>query len=364
MKNYRGFHRFRALLAALIFTAFFSGAAQAADSCVVLVYHHFATDTPASTSVTPELFEAHLRYLKQNNFNVIFLSEAMELYRQQQPFPSKCVVLTADDAYRSVYSGAMPLLRQYEFPMTVFVTTEGVQRGFGVYMTWEQMREIQGSELIEYGNHSHTHEHFILRKDGETESQYRQRLRGDFTRARDILKEELGSDHGLFAYPYGEYNREMMEVLRELGYMGIAQHSGAMSHRSDAMVITRFPMAAQFAEMGEFRVKVNSRALPVLSAEPSDPVLRDHDNPYTLTMTLERGNFRENDLACYMSFQGRVPVTWLERGEDTATIEVKTPRPPGKGRTRINCTAPAARGNFFYWYSHPIFNLSDPQALD
>ncbi|MBB5021568.1 polysaccharide deacetylase family protein [Desulfurispira natronophila] len=334
------------------------------SSCVVLVYHHFSTETPASTSVSEDLFEQHLRYLKDNDFNVIFMSEAMEYYKQQKPFPDKCVVLTADDAYHTVYTGAIGLLEKYNLPMTLFVTTEGVERGYGAYMTWEQMREIKDTGLIEYGNHSHTHEHYVLRKDGEDGDEYRQRLYDDFTRARDIIERELGGDNRLFAYPYGEYNETIMDILEELGYYGIAQHSGAMSLRSHPMVITRFPMAARFAEMGEFRLKVNSRALPVLSAEPSDPILRDYDNPYELTMELERGSFREGELACYMSFQGQVPVEWLERSDEVGKVRVTTNRPPGLGRTRINCTAPARQGGYFYWYSHPIFNLSDPRALD
>ena len=46
-------------------------AAHAANSCVVLQYHHIADDTPAITSVTISQFQAHIDYLKTQQFDVM-----------------------------------------------------------------------------------------------------------------------------------------------------------------------------------------------------------------------------------------------------------------------------------------------------
>jgi hypothetical protein len=45
----------------------------AAQSAVILLYHHVAEDTPPSTSISPANFDAHLAYLRDNDFNVIAL---------------------------------------------------------------------------------------------------------------------------------------------------------------------------------------------------------------------------------------------------------------------------------------------------
>jgi peptidoglycan/xylan/chitin deacetylase (PgdA/CDA1 family) len=318
-----------------------------------MVYHHFGHDTPESTSVTPELFEEHLQFLKENDFSVIFMSEAAERLKSGEPFPERCVVLTADDAYTTVLSGAMPLLEKYGFPMSIFVTTEGVKRGYDAYLSWEQMRRMKKSGLVEFGNHSHTHEHFIL---GGAD------FEADLLKAAALLKRELGGDNGLYAYPYGEFDFTMMAVLADHGYAGIAQHSGAVGHSTHEQVIVRYPMAVQFAQMGEFRTKARSRAFDVMHAEPSDPILHELDKPYRLELQIAKGDYRVGELACYMSFQGRQEVEWIAEDETSRTLAVTTDRAPGLGRTRINCTAPSPKG--FYWYSHPIFNLSDPRALD
>ena len=91
----------------------------AAEHCVVLQYHHFSDDTPAITSVTPEQFQAHLEYLESAKFSVLPLRQVVTSLRQKLELPDRCVSLTVDDAYLSVYQNAMPALIQRKWPLTV-----------------------------------------------------------------------------------------------------------------------------------------------------------------------------------------------------------------------------------------------------
>ncbi len=67
-----------------------------ASSCVVLLYHNISDITPKSTSVSPKLFEQHLKYLSEKNYNVISLSRMVEGLKLMN-LPEKCISLTADD---------------------------------------------------------------------------------------------------------------------------------------------------------------------------------------------------------------------------------------------------------------------------
>lgn len=80
-----------------------------ANSCVVLLYHHFSDVAPKSTSISPKLFEQHLQYLQVNGFEVLSL-QTMLARLNNHNLPNKCVVLTADDAYQSIAENAYPLL--------------------------------------------------------------------------------------------------------------------------------------------------------------------------------------------------------------------------------------------------------------
>ena len=50
---------------------------QTVQAAVILQYHHVSNETPESTSISPQQFEAHLQYLADNHFNVVPLSELM-----------------------------------------------------------------------------------------------------------------------------------------------------------------------------------------------------------------------------------------------------------------------------------------------
>ena len=116
-----------------------------------------------------------MQYLADNEFTVWPLSQTLDSLKLGYPIPTKTVVLTFDDAYRSVYTEAFPLLKAKAWPFTVFVTTKYISEGYSGFMNWSQLREIEkhGGEI---GNHSHTHGYFIRKKDGEIDSRWRQRI--------------------------------------------------------------------------------------------------------------------------------------------------------------------------------------------
>ena len=75
-------------IASFIFFVNLTDAANDIDSHgVILVYHHVSTATPPSTSISPEDFEKHLHYLKENNFNVIALNQMAETLKAGEQLP-------------------------------------------------------------------------------------------------------------------------------------------------------------------------------------------------------------------------------------------------------------------------------------
>lgn len=56
-------------------------------------------------------------------YHIISLSELVQHYREDTPPPPRSVVVTVDDGYRSVYTLGYPVWREYQIPVTVFLTT-------------------------------------------------------------------------------------------------------------------------------------------------------------------------------------------------------------------------------------------------
>lgn len=324
-------------------------AARAEDHAVVLIYHHVSDDTPASTSVSPATFERHLEYLEEHDFKVMPLSSILEAVVARRPLPPNAVAITFDDAYRSVYTEAFPRLRQRGWPFTLFVNTMAVDRGYSSSLNWEQIRELNraGAEI---GNHSHTHDHLVRRRDGESAADWRLRVTRDIETAATRIDTETGTSGKLFAYPYGEYSAELEDVLRTLGYYGIAQQSGAVGYLTDLLAVPRFPLAHGYDDMKRFATSINARPLPVreLIATPSKRRLDDVER---LRMIVDNGDFRASQLACYSAGGELLPISVGAADQIEIVVDVDGIGRPG--RNKVNCTAPAiGEPGAYFWYSY------------
>ena len=178
---------------------------HAADHAVILLYHHVSDNTPASTSVSPQVFRQHLDFLAAEGFTVLPLGRILTTIANGEPVPDKTVAITFDDAYRSVMDNALPMLEKHHWPFTVFVSTRAIDEGYRNYLTWDELRKLvkAGAEI---GSHSHSHDHLVRRHDGESASEWRRRVEQDIRRATQQLETELDIRISLFAYTFGEYS--------------------------------------------------------------------------------------------------------------------------------------------------------------
>ena len=311
---------------------------------VAFIYHHFGEERFPSTNIRIEQFQAQLDYLEQNRYNVWPLSKIVHYLKNRYSLPKNTVALTIDDAYISVYKNAYPMLKQKGFPYTVFVNTNGIGKNAKNYMTWEQMQEMQRYGA-EFANHSSTHD-YLTPKKGESTLEFQERIKGEVENAQSALQENLGNNTNenpkLLSYPFGEYTKESAGFIESLGYVGVAQTSGAMGFESDFKALPRFAMAESFAHMEGFVTKLGTLPLPLQKAEPFEPIVEQ--NPPKLSVKLLH---EVPKLGCYTSNGERIAVEWISPTEFVAQAPQKL-QPP---RDRYTCTAPTDDGKF-YWYSH------------
>ena len=329
------------------------------NSAVIFMYHRFGEDRYPSTSVRLEQFEAQLEFLEEQDFNVWSLARIVKTMQKGKSIPDKTVAITVDDAYASVYEEAYPRLKERDWPLTVFVATDDIDSGRRAYMNWDQLRAMQDSGLVAIANHSASHD-YLVRRDAAEESkeEWEQRMRDDINKAQRRLQEELGNDVNkdprLYAYPFGEYNEHLAEILTDQGYIAFGQHSGAIGSVDDPRALPRFPINEQFGSMEDFTLRARSLALPVEEMEPFDPILKGN-NPPRMTITLqEEDDVALDRLNCFASNQGLMELEWLD--EQRTTFAVQAAEAFGQGRARYNCTAPPRDGGRFFWLSKQWLN--------
>src|SRR5690606_33663650 len=201
--------------------------AASAQAAVVLQYHHVSSATPASTSVTPELFQQHMDYLAQQKFRIVPLTELIEKLKRGEALPDDTVAITFDDAYESVYSTAYPLLKKRNWPFTIFLNTEPHDQEKKSFATWAQVREM-ADDGVTIANHSTAHNHLLRLKKGENRAQWRKRITAEILDAEKRIKEKTGQSHKMLAYPYGEYDNQVKALVKKLGFVAFGQQSGPL----------------------------------------------------------------------------------------------------------------------------------------
>lgn len=317
------------------------------SSAVILQYHHVDSKTPASTSVSPQVFKDHLQWLKDNDFQVISIDEMVETLKNKKAFSSnRNVVITFDDANVSVCETAWPILEEKQLPFTVFINTEPLVRSYKSQCKWSTLKAMVDSGLMTVGNHSHTHSHMVSAEFGQ--GNWRKAALEDINKTQTILEKELGVKPTLFAYPYGEYNNELAKLVGEMGLIGFGQHSGAIGHHSDFTALPRIPAAGTFSNLKTLATKL--RSLPFraeLSFSADNPLLLSGNaNPPTMTLKPHNPKLLKRT-ACYDGVGKR-----LEMDVKDGLITIKNKETLSAGRHRYTCTAPSPLKGRYYWLSH------------
>ncbi len=180
----------------------------------ILCYHRFGPKA-GQLAVTPAAFEAQMDYLARNGYHVLTLARFADFIERGDPVPRKSVVLTIDDGYRSTFEIAYPILKKHGFPATVFLYSDFV--GAPDALSWPQMKELQGSGLIDIQPHSKTHANLTVRLPGETDAKYRDRVRAEVDVPIHLIQEHLAIHSVAYAFPYGDVNETVVDLLRRHG---------------------------------------------------------------------------------------------------------------------------------------------------
>lgn len=182
----------------------------------ILMYHHIQTNplplnlTWAALFVSPKQLNDQLEYLNSHNYHTVTLDDVTSALDGKTILPPNPVVLTFDDGYQSFYDNAYPLLKKYNMKGINFIITDVV--GSGVYLTWNEIKTMDKSGLVSFGAHTKHHPFLtaisnILAKE-------------EISGSKTELEKQLKKPIKWFAYPYGDYNKQIIDLVKTAGYTG------------------------------------------------------------------------------------------------------------------------------------------------
>jgi len=192
----------------LVFVAFIN--VKTAYVVPILMYHSIDQNSKSSKlSVSPESFAKQMEFLRKNHYNVVMLEKAVSYISKKEKPPAKTIVITLDDGFENNYSVAYPILKKYKIPVTIFVIVNRI--GSPGFMSWEEIKEISGSGLVDIGSHTKVH-FWLLGSD-------KRFLDEEVAGSKKILEEKLGKSVNAFCYPMGSFDKESKSAVEDAGYL-------------------------------------------------------------------------------------------------------------------------------------------------
>ncbi len=288
------------------------------------MYHRFNENKYPSTNIKMNVFDKQMQIIK--NLEYEFYEPKIFEKEFNKKKSEKKILITIDDGFQSFYKEAWPYLKKNNIPFILFISTEPVGRNG--YMTWDQIIEIENSNLGIIGHHSHTHEYLIDMTNKD--------FVNDIETASKIFKEKLGYVPSIFSYPFGEYSKFMKDYISSKFNLAFGQHSGVIDLNKDKFELPRFPINEKYGNLKRFKSVINYKPLEYRAILPEEKEINDKTNPPELIIEFFKEQKNIKYITCYSNDGGTWKKTNLNFENTFMKVEFKEKFLPRRGR--INCS--------------------------
>ncbi|SDA94143.1 biofilm PGA synthesis lipoprotein PgaB [Pseudomonas sp. NFACC15-1] len=252
-----------------------------------IAYHDVDDRDPdqALVAVRTERLIEQLAWLRENNYQPVTVDQIITARNGGPELPPRAVLLSFDDGYSSFYTRVMPILRAYNWPailapvgswvdtpLNQTVDFAGVPRKRSEFLTWEQIREVSKSGLVEIAAHTDAnHKGVLANPQGnqqpaattrrydpatgryESEADFQARLRKDVAAISEKIRKVAGYSPRVWVWPYGEADGVALQVIGSEGYQMALTLEDGLDSLDNLMSGPRFlvssdPDGAHFAE--------------------------------------------------------------------------------------------------------------------
>lgn len=208
------------------------GVALANTPVPILMYH--VIDDPPAAVPYPELyvrtsdFVAQMRWLARRGYHPVTLRRVWEHWRRGAPLPSKPVVVSFDDGYRSTAEVALPALRERGWPGVLNLKVRSLERAWGIRPRQVRMLIAAGWEI-----EAHSLTHPDLTAVGNRQ------LTVEVAGSRASIQKRFGVPVDFFCYPSGRHDARVIAAVRRAGFLGATTTLDGLARPDELFTLRR-----------------------------------------------------------------------------------------------------------------------------
>ena len=178
----------------------------------VIMYHDIRTEPLNYFDVLVQDFCAQLDWLKANDYETLSIEDLISHIKNGESFPEKSVIITFDDGYNGIYNYAFPELKKRNMKAVFFITASVIDKLEGSYphVTAKELQEIASDKNFSIGSHTLTHSNL-------TKMTHEEKIH-ELAESKRILEQITGREVLSMAYPEGNYDKQVIDSVKEAGY--------------------------------------------------------------------------------------------------------------------------------------------------
>ncbi|MFX0198881.1 MAG: GT4 family glycosyltransferase PelF [Candidatus Hodarchaeota archaeon] len=182
------------------------------EGVLVLFYHSLESGKPLVN------FLRQIDYLRESGYQIISIEEVVSYIKGQEELSPRSVCLTFDDGYYNNYESVFPILKKYNVPAAIFVSTRYIASNSSKevdlkigerFLSWGEIREMAGGG-VEFGSHGYNHCDLTSLSPDKSFQEVR--------RSKQLMGKNISGKIRYFSYPYGRYDKRTKELVKRAGF--------------------------------------------------------------------------------------------------------------------------------------------------
>jgi len=182
------------------------------DGVTALFYHSLDSGKPLTNCLK------QIDYLVRHGYTIVPINDVVSYVKGKKTLPPRSVCLTFDDGYHDNYGAVSAILKRYDVPVTIFLSTRYVASDDSQeidlkigerFLSWEEIKEMSRSGVC-FGSHGYNHCD-LTSLSADTSLQ-------EILLSKELIRENLSGRIRYFSYPYGRYDRETQGLVEKAGF--------------------------------------------------------------------------------------------------------------------------------------------------